>query len=72
MLPEITYNVELKPGEVLTLPKDAAEIMGPGHWLISIRPADCDTPGAPIRDHAPFLNSYTPEDEGLYDDYSSR
>ena len=24
----------------------------------------------PIRDHSAFLNSYAPEDEGLYDDYS--
>lgn len=23
-----------------------------------------------IRDHSAFLNSYAPEDEGLYDDYS--
>lgn len=25
-----------------------------------------------FRDHAPFLNSYTPEDEGLYDDAPGR
>jgi predicted DNA-binding antitoxin AbrB/MazE fold protein len=24
-----------------------------------------------IRDHSAFLNSYAPEDEGLYDDYSA-
>jgi predicted DNA-binding antitoxin AbrB/MazE fold protein len=24
-----------------------------------------------VRDHSAFLNSYTPEDEGLYDDYSA-
>jgi predicted DNA-binding antitoxin AbrB/MazE fold protein len=24
-----------------------------------------------VRDHAAFLNSYAPEDEGLYDDYSA-
>ena len=25
-----------------------------------------------VRDHSAFLNSYAPEDEGLYDDYSAR
>lgn len=24
-----------------------------------------------VRDHSAFLNSYLPEDEGLYDDYSA-
>ena len=66
---EITYDVQLQPGEALSLPKDAASIIGPGHWLVSIRPAD----GKSLqRDHTAFLNSYAPEDEGLYDDYSSR
>ena len=27
---------------------------------------------AVLRDHSAFLNSYTPEDEGLYDDAQSR
>ena len=71
-LAEITYDVELQPGEALSLPKDVAEILGPGHWLISIRPADRANHSGPIRDHAAFLNSYVPEDEGLYDDYSAR
>lgn len=26
----------------------------------------------PIRSHSAFLNSYAPEDEGLYDDYPPR
>jgi hypothetical protein len=26
---------------------------------------------APIRDHGAFLNSYSPQDEGLYDDAAS-
>jgi predicted DNA-binding antitoxin AbrB/MazE fold protein len=28
-----------------------------------------DTANAPSRDHSAFLNSYSPEDEGLYDAY---
>ena len=68
---EFTYDVHLQPGEPLSLPKDAAEIRGPGHWLVSIRPADNDSGGKPLRNHSAFLNSYAPEDEGLYDDYSA-
>jgi len=67
---ELIYDVQLGPGEPLTFPKDAPSIVGPGHWLVSIRPAD-DTTGVAIRDHSAFLNSYAPEDEGLYDDYSA-
>ena len=26
----------------------------------------------PLRDHGAFLNSYAPEDEGLYDDVAAR
>lgn len=66
---EITFDVQLQPGEPLTLPEDAAAIVGPGHWVVSIRPAD--SAGGPIRDHTAFLNSFAPEDEGLYDDYSA-
>ena len=68
---EITYDVELQAGESFSLPKEIAEIVGPGHWLVSIRPARKDSRGDPIRDHTSFLNSYAPEDEGLYDDYSA-
>ena len=70
-LTEIIYDVELQPGESLSLPKDAAEILGPGHWLVCIRPAVQAAHNGPLRDHAAFLNSYVPEDEGLYDDYSA-
>jgi predicted DNA-binding antitoxin AbrB/MazE fold protein len=30
-----------------------------------------DAAGEVVRDHSAFLNSYAPEDEGLYDDYSA-
>ncbi len=68
---EITYDITLQPGEPLSLPKEAAGILGPGHWLVSIRPADTGASGNSIRNHSAFLNSYAPEDEGLYDDYSA-
>lgn len=70
-LTEITYDVELQQGEPLSLPEEAVGIVGPGHWLISIRPADGNVHEGPVRDHTAFLNSYAPEDEGLYDDYSA-
>jgi len=71
-LMEITYDVELRPGETLSLPEDVAEILGPGHWLVSIKPANQSSGNGSIRNHSAFLNSYTKEDEGLYDDYSAR
>ncbi|MDZ4659078.1 MAG: hypothetical protein SH868_16005 [Bythopirellula sp.] len=67
-LTELTYNVHLQPGEHFAIPEEAAEILGPGDWTVSIRPATDLSP----RNHAAFLNSYVPEDEGLYDDYSAR
>lgn len=63
----LTYEVELKPGEKLTLPDSLVVDVGEGRWLITIQPVADDTP-YPIRDHSAFLNSYVAEDEGLYDD----
>ena len=68
---ELTFDIHLQPGEPLHLPQSAAGIVGPGRWLVSIRPADGRDGGQPVRSHAAFLDSYTPEDEGLYDDYSA-
>lgn len=67
---ELTYDVELLPGEPLTLPEEAAGIIGPGHWQVSIRPGHANATGRPIRNHSAFLNGYAPEDDGLYDDYT--
>ena len=61
----ITYEVDLQPGESLMLPADASKIVGPGQWQIIVQPAGQNS----TRDHTAFLNSYAPEDEGLYDDY---
>ncbi len=76
-LTEITYDIELRPGEMLSLPKDAANILGPGHWLVTIKPVQQSADGThregdSTRDHTAFLNSYVTEDEGLYNDYSAR
>jgi hypothetical protein len=60
---ELAYTVELEPGEKLSLPPALVESVGPGRWILTIRPC----PSA-VRRHDAFLNGYAPEDEGLYDD----
>lgn len=62
---QLTYEIELQPGEKLALPTEMVERIGPGRWLVTVQPAP---KGRFIRDHSAFLNSYAPEDEGLYDD----
>ena len=66
-LVSLTYEIELKPGEKLTLPESLIAQVDAGRWLIIIQPLP-----VPIRRHSAFLNSYAPEDEGLYDDYPAR
>jgi hypothetical protein len=66
-LVDLTYEIELEPGERLTLPESLIARVSTGRWLIRIYPLP-----APIRSHSAFLNSYAPEDEGLYDDYPPR
>ena len=68
----LTYEVELQPGEKLTLPESLIDSVGAGRWVITIRPVTPISSPTPIRDHSAFLNSYAPEDEGLYDDYPTR
>jgi hypothetical protein len=70
-LPEIIYDIQLRPGEALSLPKEAARIVGPGHWQVTIRSTDVAATEKSVRDHSAFLNSFAPEDDGLYDDYAT-
>jgi D-lyxose ketol-isomerase len=69
---QLSYEIELQPGEKLTLPLSLMESVGAGRWIITIQ--SVSTAGAPAttRRHDAFLNSYAPEDEGLYDDCPSR
>jgi hypothetical protein len=62
---ELTFEVELGPGEQLTLPRSLVESVGPGRWVITLQSLPT---GSPTRDHAAFLRGYGPEDEGLYDE----
>lgn len=69
----LTYDVELKPGEKLTLPASLINAVDAGRWLVTIRPYTVSTQLLPtIRDHRAFLNGYAPEDEGLYDELPTR
>jgi len=61
----VSCQIELRPGEKLVLPDEVQQQVGPGSWVITIRPADGEQ--ALIRDHRAFLSGYAPEDVGLYD-----
>jgi hypothetical protein len=63
---KVTYEIELEPGEKLELPQSLVGTIGPGRWLICVEQVTQQNP-ALLRDHSAFLNSYVPEDEGLYD-----
>jgi hypothetical protein len=67
----LTYEIELEPGEKLTLPESLVSSVGTGRWIVTVRPLPTAA-SAPIRSHDAFHNSYASEDEGLYDDYPPR
>ncbi len=66
-LMNLTYEIEVQPGETLTLPQSIVEQVGVGSWIITIQPKPEET--EKIRNHNAFLKGYSLEDEGLYDDY---
>ena len=37
-------------------------------WQLELLPSATNRSQAVVRDHSAFLNSYSPQDEGLYDD----
>jgi hypothetical protein len=63
----LTYEIELQPGEKLSLSESLVESVGAGCWVITIQPKS--TTPVITRSHDAFLKGYVPEDEGLYDDY---
>jgi hypothetical protein len=65
----LTYEIELEPGEDLILPESLIKNLGAGRWIVTIQPVLPENASGLIRDHTAFLNGYSPEDEGLYDDY---
>ena len=68
----MSVTIELAPGEKLCLPPSIVDSIGPGHWVITISPLGEEGLNESVRGHGALLNSYAPEDEGLYDDYAAR
>ena len=64
----LEFAIELQPGEKLSLPTALVESVGPGRWIVSVRPWSGETGAPEVRRHDAFLRGYAPEDEGLYDD----
>jgi len=58
-LVNLTYEIELEPGEKLTLPESLIAQVDAGRWLITIRPLS-----TPIRSHSAFLNFTHPKMRG--------
>jgi hypothetical protein len=65
-LVNLIYEIELQPGEKLALPEALLDSVGAGRWLITVQPILAEPLPPLIRSHSAFLNSYAPEDEGLY------
>lgn len=69
ILKHLAYEIELEPGETLSLPPALLNAVGPGRWVVTVEPAENDLA---IRTHGGFLAGYAAEDEGLYDDLAAR
>ena len=55
-LVNLTYEIELQPGEKLALPSTLVEVIGAGRWIVTIRPSETLTSVLPIRNHNAFLD----------------
>jgi hypothetical protein len=64
----LSCEIELRPGENLTLPQSLVDRVGPGQWRVTISPVSDVSLAEASRVHAAFLNGYVAEDEGLYGD----
>jgi|GEM_PF-570287 len=69
-LPKVVVcEVEVEPGQRIALPDEVVDQIGPGRWRIVVAPANAS--GGWARAHSAFLDSFAPEDEGLYRDLAS-
>ena len=66
----LSFEIDVHPGEKLTLPTSLVESVGAGRWIVTFEPVDIAR--TPVRNHSAFLSGYAPEDEGLYDDNPGR
>ena len=71
-LVSLTYEIDVRQGEKVEMPADLLERLGPGKWLITVRPANRVPSQSLLLGQSAFLNGYGPEDEGLYDDIPTR
>ena len=62
----LTFEVEVQQGKKLIIPDAVVEGVGEGKWTIAIQPSLSSSISL---SHDSFLSSYSPKDEGLYDDY---
>jgi hypothetical protein len=60
-----TCEIQLRPGEKLSLPASLVDSIGSGRWLVTFERVS-DASGC--RRHDASLNGYAAEDDGLYDD----
>ncbi len=65
----LACEIELRAGETFRLPDTLTKHIGVGRWLVTVQPAD---EAETTRLHGAFLNGYSPDDEGLYDDTPTR
>ncbi|HEV3146807.1 MAG TPA: hypothetical protein VGZ47_23170 [Gemmataceae bacterium] len=65
----LEFEIELQPGEHLSLPPALVNAVGPGRWILTVEPVQEFSQS--IRSHDGFLKSYAESDEGLYDDLAS-
>jgi hypothetical protein len=66
----LACEIEIQPGEQLSLPPALVSAVGPGRWIIIVEPVQEN--GTSIRSHDAFLNGYDASDEGLYDGLAGR
>ncbi len=61
---DLSWEIEIGPGEKLMLSRELVDIVGPGRWLLTLSHLDEQQPGR-IRDQRPFLQSYAPDDDAV-------
>lgn len=66
-----TYEVEVAPGECLSIPEEVARLFSAGTWIVEVRAKDADSDEV-VRDYSALLAAYSGEDDGLYDDVPAR
>jgi len=72
VLANLTYEIELKEGEIFSLPDEIMKLIKTGKWLVTIQPSSSPVNGNGTRGHGAFLSSYSEADEGLYGDYTTK